>query len=90
MEKRRLEIIAFRCQRTLILQQRPGVEREAVTQIDAYEEWTTSIEAIRSPAMRRFLEVLGESEADHGRPDEQVKSRRTSFYVKLRRLMVWT
>jgi hypothetical protein len=83
-----MEITAFRCQRRLILQERPGAEPECVKQSNSYEELITLTEAISSPTMRLFIEALVEGDADDVRADKQLESSRTSFYSKLRRLML--
>ena len=87
MERRRMEIVAFRRQRTMILQQRRGTERERVKHSNSCEESSTPVEAVSSPAMRLLIEALDESEAGSARADERVRTSRTSLYSKLRRLV---
>jgi transcriptional regulator with GAF, ATPase, and Fis domain len=84
--KRRMEITAFRCRRTIILRQRPGPEREWVEQSNSCEEEIIPVEAISSPDVRLLIEALLEGEGDSRRAAERLGISPASFYSKLRRL----
>ncbi|HSE96710.1 MAG TPA: helix-turn-helix domain-containing protein, partial [Blastocatellia bacterium] len=86
VRKRRIEITAIRCRRTMILQQRPGAEREWVEHSNSCEEEAIPVEAVSSPAMRLLIEALLEGEGDSRRAAERLGISRASFYSKLRRL----